>query len=30
MDKEGIAAGAQHLRMPGLLNTTSEIEEYTN
>jgi hypothetical protein len=30
MDKEGIAAGAQHLRMPGPLNTAPEIEEYTD
>jgi hypothetical protein len=30
MNKESIAADAQHLHMPGLLNTISEIEEYTN
>jgi hypothetical protein len=29
MNKEGIAAGAQHLRMPGSLNSGPEIEEYT-
>jgi hypothetical protein len=30
MDKEGIAAGAQHLSTPGLLTTALEIEEYTD
>jgi hypothetical protein len=29
MDKDGIAAGAQHLRMPGTLSSGPEIEEYT-
>ncbi len=28
MDKEGIAAGAQHLRQPGSLNTAADIEAY--
>jgi hypothetical protein len=30
MDREGIAAGGQHLRQPASLNTVEAIEEYTN
>ena len=30
MNKESIAAGAQHLCLPELINTILEIEEYIN
>ena len=30
MNKEDIVASTQYLHMPGLLNTISKIEEYTN
>jgi hypothetical protein len=29
MDREGVSAGAQHLRPPGTLQTAADIEEYT-
>jgi hypothetical protein len=29
MDREGISAGAQHLRPPGALHTAADIEKYT-